>query len=109
MTPAQFIATVQSIDLDGAPCRLHVFGDYDHARMRGILGVSVRAPGRDTGVMGTFAAAVELTHKKVLTMSAPELVDAARAMCRKALLHELDEHFRVDGELRFDPHAREAA
>lgn len=105
VTPLEFRETVASIDTSRMPWRLRVWADYDHARMRGILGVSIRSPHRDTGVLASFAAATEFSHRRVTNMTRDKLLNHARKMCRAAFLHEFDECFFVDGRQAVDPHS----
>lgn len=104
MTPAEYEKAIADVVVKHAPWGVRVCGSYDHARMCGILVVSLRAYHRSTGVLTVFASHQEFKRKQVERMTPLEVAQRARAALRRAMLHELDESIRVDGKPLFDPH-----
>ncbi len=66
--------------------------------------VSMMVPHRETGVMGPLAGEMMLNMRSLEREGIRHFHRMVHEYVRSLVAHELDECYRVDGELMFDPH-----
>ncbi len=102
------IKVLASLDISTFPLPIEMM--FERITQLGGIQVRMRMQTKDRNFgtnMNIWMIAM-LPERTAAVMSNADLHSWLRAALRDMLLHELDEHIRVDGVLIFDPHAHEA-